>query len=52
MDLAVHDGSGGGDWHQEISWTLYEDNVKYLSGLAPYLRHFVFRTNPRHTSSK
>ena len=36
VNLAVHDGSGGGDWHQEISWTLYEDNVKYLSGFAPY----------------
>ena len=36
MSLSVHNGEGGGAWHNEISWTLYEDNVIYLSGFAPY----------------
>ena len=36
MSLSVHNGAGGGYLHNEISWTLYEDNVIYLSGFAPY----------------
>lgn len=49
VSLEVHNGQGGGMWHEEISWILYENSERYLSGFAPYEDILCFEENSTYT---